>query len=206
MLHALTDEQLLFGYAESGSHDLFAELVRRHMRSLVCWLYTKVRHWETAADLAQDTFCRIHEKAHQFAGRASAKTWIFMIGWRIAVSHRRRPGFRRELQTLWDGAGDVKNGAWEYIDTPLTLQPDPHRKPDDEAAFQEELRMLNGALSNSRTGGVLEMTDLYGLSYDEAAERLGVPIGTIRSRRHRELDFIKQAVVKPDCTLSGGRK
>ena len=118
-----------------------------------------------AEDLAQETFLRALRSLPGFAGRSSARTWIFTIARRVAVDHVRAATARPRVaalpdwQTAAEAAGAVTAGG------------------DDGVA----LRGLIAGLAPDRREAFVA-TQVLGLSYAEAAEVCGCPVGTIRSR------------------------
>lgn len=118
-----------------------------------------------ADDLTQETFLRALRSLPGFAGRSSARTWLFTIARRVAVDHVRAAVTRPRTATLPDwrtaaeGAGAVEPAA------------------DDGVA----LHRLIAALAPERRVAFVA-TQVAGLSYAEAAQVCGCPIGTIRSR------------------------
>jgi RNA polymerase sigma-70 factor, ECF subfamily len=115
-----------------------------------------------AGDLTQDTYLRAFRALPAFEGRATARTWLFGIARRTCADYIRSAVRRRQLLTRVAEL-DVVEPA--------------HEDPSGSVGASELLRRLN---TSQREAFVL--TQVLGLSYEEAAQSLGVPIGTIRSR------------------------
>ena len=115
-----------------------------------------------ADDLTQETYLRAFRALPAFEGRASARTWLFGIARRTCADHIRGTVRRRALLSRAAALG-----------MPEPIGDD----PSDAVGAAELLRRLNPA---QREAFVL--TQVIGLSYEEAAQSLDVPIGTIRSR------------------------
>ena len=118
-----------------------------------------------AEDLTQETFARAFASLHRFAGRSSARTWLLSIARRTCADaiRNRRPS------------------------TPVAEVEPPGRSPDP--ADTVSLRLLLDALDLPfREAFVL--TQVVGLAYAEAAEVVGCPVGTIRSRVARARDAL----------------
>lgn len=114
----------------------------------------------TADDLTQETYLRAFRALPAFEGRSSARTWLLGIARRTCADHLRATVRRRAL--LQRVGGDAEHHASD---------------PSSVVGAAELLRQLRPV---HREAFVL--TQVLGLSYEEAAETLGVPIGTIRSR------------------------
>lgn len=85
----LSDEQLA-GMALAGCLDSFEELVRRYQVPLMRFLLRRGASQPDAEDLVQDTFLKAYQSLRQYNPAWKFKTWIFTIGYRLAVSHYRR--------------------------------------------------------------------------------------------------------------------
>lgn len=121
-----------------------------------------------ADDLSQETYLRACQSLRRFAGRSSSRTWLLSIARRALVDHIRAASARpRTAHADWELAADDR-AARERGATP---------------GFEDivELRMLMDGLDKDRRE-VLVLTQVLGMSYAEAADVCGVPVGTIRSR------------------------
>jgi RNA polymerase sigma-70 factor, ECF subfamily len=112
----------------------------------------------TADDLTQETFLRAFRGLGEFAGRSSARTWLLAIARHVCADHIRTTQRRRRLAQRLPAAEAV---------------PDP-------AGLVGTLELVRELPEERREAFVL--TQLVGLSYEEAAAACGVPVGTIRSR------------------------
>ena len=111
-------------------------------------------------DLAQETYTRALGSIHHFRGDGSARAWLLSIARRVCADATRREIKSRRLDQ-------------RLIADLIT------KSHHDEAWFEVD-ELLSGLNDARRTAFVL--TQLIGLSYEEAAETIGCPIGTIRSR------------------------
>jgi RNA polymerase sigma-70 factor (ECF subfamily) len=114
-----------------------------------------------ADDLTQETYLRAFRGLAAFEGRASARTWLFGIARRTCADHIRSTVRRRRLVGR---VGALTDG-------------DAHEDPSGAVGAAE----LLGRLSQPQREAFV-LTQVLGLSYEEAAQSLDVPIGTIRSR------------------------
>ena len=175
----MTDEQVTRWAlaAGRGDRDAAAAFVRATQRQLARFLQHLAGPGEVE-DLTQETYLRALRSLPGFAGRSSARTWLYTIARRVAVDHVRAAVVRPRIARVedWQGAADAVGAA------------DRPRFEDDLA-----LRDLLGALSAERREAFVA-TQLLGLSYAEAAEVCDCPVGTIRSRVARAREDLVAAL------------
>ena len=175
----MTDEQVT-GWALAagrGDRDAAAAFVRATQQQLRRFLQHLAGPGEVE-DLTQETYLRALRSLPGFAGRSSARTWLYTIARRVAVDHVRAAVVRPRIARVedWQDAADTMGAA------------DRPRFEDDLA-----LRDLLGALSAERREAFVA-TQLLGLSYAEAAEVCDCPVGTIRSRVARAREDLVSAL------------
>jgi RNA polymerase sigma-70 factor, ECF subfamily len=175
--------------ARAGDRSAFGELIRRHAAGLVTLLGRVLRDRDLALDLAQETFLRAHQHLERFDPARSFRTWIFAIGWNLALDQlrrKRRRGERVGLTFDAEGAGEAAG--------PETAEPADHREEAPEASLlreerREQVRRALDLLPPIHRA-VLVLRDLEGLSYEEVAHVLGLRLGTAKSRINRaRLEF-----------------
>lgn len=159
----------------AGDADAYGELVRRHQDRLYPTLLRLTGSAEDALDLLQDTFLRAYQNLDRFLGESSFYTWIYRIAVNHALSKRRRwrvgPRFRPFPET---GRGETLLGT-DRDDPSIPLE-----RADLERQVQNALNRLSEEFRV-----VVILKDLEGLKYEQIADVLGIPIGTVRSRLHR---------------------
>ncbi|OFW07292.1 MAG: hypothetical protein A3H96_17380 [Acidobacteria bacterium RIFCSPLOWO2_02_FULL_67_36] len=158
----------------TGDQTAWDAIVRQHWRKVFNVAYKFVGRHDEAEDLAQDIFLKIFKALDTFDRRANFQTWIISISRNLCIDHYR--SVRKERQTI---AREVDTTA---------LQPASRERTPYALAEHQDLRvMLRVALEKLpltlRTAVVLR--DLQELSYQEIADRLGLPEGTVKSRINR---------------------
>ncbi|MFJ3636674.1 sigma-70 family RNA polymerase sigma factor [Streptomyces sp. NPDC090112] len=143
--------------------DRFVRALHRDVWRYVAYLSADA---QAADDLTQDVFLRALAGLHRFEGRSSARTWLLSIARRTVVDSLRHAAARPRLSDRCD---------WQAA----AEQAQPHGVPgfEDGIALAE---LLAAIPAQRREAFVL--TQLLGLPYAEAAEAIGCPIGTVRSR------------------------
>ena len=158
----------------AGDQAAWEQIVRQNWRKVFNVAYKFVGKHDEAEDLTQDIFLKIFKALNTFDRRANFQTWIISISRNLCIDHYR--SVRKERQTI---ARDVDSSE---------LQPATHeRGPYAQAEHQDLRAQLRVALEalpiTLRTAVVLR--DLQELSYQEIADRLGLPEGTVKSRINR---------------------
>ena len=172
--------------ARDGDRDALAAFVRRSQPDV--WRYCAHagdRH--NVDDLTQETYLRAIGALRSFRGEASARTWLLSVAWRVCADAVRRNRRQRAVFERFRASAEP----------PIT--------PD--ASGGVDLDALVAGLATDRRAAFV-LTQVLGLSYDEAAEVCGCPIGTIRSRVARaRADLLRAAVTdEPGAAgTSGGR-
>ena len=158
----------------SGDQQAWEAIVRQNWRKVFNVAYKFVGKHDEAEDLTQDIFLKIFKALNTFDRRANFQTWIISISRNLCIDHYR--SVRKERQLI---AREVDTGD---------LQPASAERGPYQAAEHRDLRgMLRQALQalpvTLRTAVVLR--DLQELSYQEIADHLGLPEGTVKSRINR---------------------
>jgi len=157
-------------------------IVRQYWRKVFNVAYKFVGKHDEAEDLTQDIFLKIFKALGTFDRRANFQTWIVSISRNLCIDHYR--SVRKERQTI---ARDVDSNDLQ----PASTERGPYAAAEHQD-LRELLRVALGKLPNTlRTAVVLR--DLQELSYQEIADRLGLPEGTVKSRINRgRLELARQ--------------
>jgi RNA polymerase sigma-70 factor, ECF subfamily len=171
-----TDDRRLIMECLQGRGEAFGELVRRYQDRLYNAVYRVVDSSEDAYDVVQDAFLNAYQSLNSFKGDSEFYTWLYRIAFNTAISLKRK---KRLLLSL-DG-GRPEEPVGEPIDGSELSQPGAGlERTEEEARLQKALGRLS-----AEHRAVLVLKDLEGQRYEEIAEILDVPIGTVRSRLHR---------------------
>lgn len=177
------DDLDLLRRAAKGDGAAFHELVDRHAQPLYRLAYSLAGNAADAEDLVQETLAGAFRGLDRFEGRSSVKTWLSRIlVTQVARWRRSRRGKSAvSLQAMDGGAGGAdEEGTGDTMD--------PSAGDADETPERVARRMdLHAALQKltPEHREVLLLREFQGLSYEEMAEALGVPRGTVESRLHR---------------------
>jgi RNA polymerase sigma factor (sigma-70 family) len=168
----LSDADLLARVLVDGDQHAFGELVRRHQSPVRGLLRQLTRtDVELADDLAQETFIRAHKNIRGFRGEAKFSTWLYRVAYNVFREHARK---RRELVGI--------------DEEQLKAQADP--QTTDPALRHDLMNAISQLPLHERTAIVLCCQN--GLSHDEAARVLEIPLGTVKTNVLRGREKLKK--------------
>lgn len=170
----LTDADLVARVLLHEDHHAFAELVRRH-QSTVRGLLRQLTRTDVALadDLGQETFLRAYKNLRSFRGEARFSTWLYRIAYNCFREDARR---RKELV-------GIDEAQWQAEYDPQTVDP----------ALRHDLQQALQILPLHERAAVL-LCCQNGLSHDEAARVLEIPLGTVKTNVLRGREKLKRAL------------
>jgi RNA polymerase sigma-70 factor (ECF subfamily) len=189
-LATATDQEVVV-QAKTGQDAAYRELVRRYERPVFSLVYRMVRDRELAEDLAQETFVKALNAIESYRPEFKFSSWIFKIANNAAIDHLRR----RELDTLsLDGSPNA--------DTPDAMEATTLQISDRTETPLEELeaRELGGAIETAigrlrpEYRACILLRHVEGRPYEEIAEMLSLPLGTVKTYIHRARNELRQAL------------
>ena len=158
----------------AGDQTAWEQVVRQNWRKVFNVAYKFVGKHDEAEDLTQDIFLKIFKALATFDRRANFQTWIISISRNLCIDHYR--SVRKERQTI---ARDVDSSDLQ----PATSERGPYQVAEHQDLRAQLRQALETLPVTLRTAVVLR--DLQELSYQEIADRLGLPEGTVKSRINR---------------------
>lgn len=177
------NDQQLIRDCLAGRTEAFGQLVVRYQDRLYNTLVQVLGSADDARDVAQDAFVHAYQKLSTFEGRSQFYSWLFRIALNAAVSEKRRT--RRMCASV------------EAVREQQGLEPadsHPENQPSYFLELSERQAMVTSALAELsvefRTALVLK--EMEGLKYEEIAEIVDCPVGTVRSRIHRARNELRQ--------------
>ncbi len=177
----LTDQEVVL-LARAGQEAAYRELIRRYERPVFALLFRMVRDRELAEDLAQETFIKALNAIESYRPEFKFSSWIFKIANNAAIDHLRR----RELDTLsLDGS--------PHAETPEAMQATAlqigvrQQSPLDAVEAKELGGSIEAAIGQLRPEyrACILLRHVEGRAYEEIAEILNLPLGTVKTYIHR---------------------
>ncbi len=166
----LGDEDLV-ARARAADTAAFAELYRRHRERVYRLAYRFVGNKADALDLCQETFVKALESLGSFRGSSSFSTWLTRIATNTCVDFCRHSRVRQSVPL-----------DEHYMGSSATREPRPGQSLEREEVRQAVEEALAKLTPDHRAVFVLHTIE--GLTYQEIAEAVGCPVGTVMSRLH----------------------
>jgi RNA polymerase sigma-70 factor (ECF subfamily) len=176
-------DQALVERVQAGDKTAFDVLVQKYQSKIIQLAYRYVHDQDEAMDIAQEAFIKAYKALGRFRGDSAFYTWIYRIAINTAKNHlvasSRRPP-RADIDAVEAEQYDSATGLKEYA-TP------------ERMLLRDEIKQtIAGAIENLpddlRTA--ITLRELEGMSYEEIAQAMDCPIGTVRSRIFRARDAI----------------
>ncbi|HVS04345.1 MAG TPA: sigma-70 family RNA polymerase sigma factor [Thermoanaerobaculia bacterium] len=179
---ALPPDEELVARTLAGDQGAFATLVRRYQERLANFLFRLLRDLETAHDLAQEVFLRVHQALDRYDPQYKFSTWIFRVAHNLAIDEIRKR--RVPMVSLQRSDGDETH-EWEL--------------PGEGPTPYQELRNLErgtaiGEAIDALPPDYKELVVLrhFGeLSYEEIAQLKRMPLGTVKNKLFRGRQMLK---------------
>ncbi|MBS0308855.1 MAG: RNA polymerase sigma factor RpoE [Proteobacteria bacterium] len=179
-------DQLLVERVQRGDKRAFELLVIKYQRKLMRLVSRLVRDQAEAEDVVQEAFIKAYRALPQFRGDAAFYTWLYRIGINTAKNYLVTQGRRAPTST------DVDAEEAETFDEGERLRD--INTPESMLATKQIAETVNLAMNAlpEELRMAITLREIEGLSYDDIAEMMGCPIGTVRSRIFRAREAIAE--------------
>ncbi len=166
------------GRLQQGKTDAFEILVRRHQKTIFNLAYRMLGDYDEAAETTQETFLSAYRAIGRFRGEANFSTWLYRIALNHANTRRKSIAIRQRRTVPLDTAEPL----YDY-----------HLDPAATADQREIQRHVQQALESLEPNEamIILLRDLQDISYEEVAQILEIPVGTVKSRLHRARQALK---------------
>ncbi len=176
-LEKLSDEELMLLF-QRDVLPAFDILVARFQNPLMNYVFRFVGSTDDAADVLQETFLRVYRKKHLYRTIARFSTWIYTIAGNLAKSELRKAYRKTSIPLVLERENDD-----DYVLPLSDGDPLPDRRADSALLYDRIQNSLLELPEAFREAVILR--DIQELSYEEIAEIIGMPIGTVKSRINR---------------------
>lgn len=174
--------------ARQGREDAYRELLRRYQRPVFSLIYRMVRDRELSEDLAQETFVKVLNALDSYRPEFKFSSWIFKIANNAAIDHLRR----RQLETL-SLEGSPEATSPDRVEATALQLADRAETPLDELEARELGSAIERAIGRLRPEyrSCIILRHIEGRPYEEIAEILDLPLGTVKTYIHRARSELK---------------
>jgi len=170
-----SDEELIARF-QQGDNYAFDLLVKRYKDPLLNFIYRFIGEKNEAEDIVQETFLRLFKNKHYYKEIAKFSTWIYTIAGNLAKTELRKRK-RRKLFSIS-----------HYLSTEKDYDiPDQTTSPESDTNTLITDKIIQKAIDklSPKFKQVIILRDIQGFSYEEIAEIVGIPLGTVKSRVNR---------------------
>jgi len=201
-MDASDSDVMLVERAVAGDQGAFELLVIKYQRRIQRLIGRMVRDVDLVEDIAQETFIRAYRSLHQFRGDAQFYTWLYRIAVNTAkkflMDLKRNPTVSHANLRL-DEEGDETSWAGS--------EPIADETPETILAAKEIAAVVNATLAAlpEDLRQALTLREIEGMTYEDIADVMNCPIGTVRSRIFRAREAIS-AKVKPMLNKQTGKR
>ncbi len=195
-----SDEEAI-SRARRGDHAAFRVLVERYQQRAYRLALRILHDEEMAQDAVQDAFLKVYSSLGRFEGRSRFYTWLYRVVLNLCLDLRRRDRSSRHVE-------------WAEEHTPLSEGADPDSEEPMEGAAPSPHHVLERAELRQRMAAAIEelpdaarrtllLREVDGLSYEEIAQALEIPKGTVMSRLHYARRRMQKALIAGGLGLEG---
>ena len=175
------DDLLLVAFSKNGDQEAFAQLVQRYQRRVFNLVYRMLQQYEEATEITQETFLAAWQGLPAFRGDARFPTWLYRIAYNCSLKQLELRKRDRALQVALEAEKILEYANNEQREN---AELDAH---DRQELVQEHLSHLP-----AKYRIVLILRHLQDMTYEEMAEILTMPIGTIKTHLFRARNLLKE--------------
>lgn len=190
LLGPCSDEELLASIRR-GDREAFGTLLRRYEGELYGYLRRYLGNSDLAEDVFQNTFLQVFLKIKQYEPGRPARPWLYTIATHQAIDALRRNG-RHQGVSLDQQRTEVEGGEWKHL---LDLLESRGPCPLDQVQDDERRQLVRDSVNllPDFLRQVLLLVYYQGLKYQDVANIMGIPVGTVKSRLHAALVRLQEA-------------
>jgi RNA polymerase sigma-70 factor (ECF subfamily) len=178
------DYQLVREALENNNQKAYAELMNRYREPLFFMLLKMVNNKDDAEDLTVEAFGKAFKSLDQYTAKFAFSTWLFKIATNNCIDFIRK---RKMKTTSLDKPYENDEGSEMSIEIKSSLP-----SPDEKAIFKQEYQIMLEAIEKlkPRYKELIKLRFFEELSYEEIAERLDLPLGTVKAQLFRAREFV----------------
>ena len=177
------DDMQLVKASQQGDQDAFAILVQRHQRRVFNLSWRLLQDYEDASEITQEIFLAAWQRLPAFRGEARFTTWLYRITYNCCLQQLERRKQERSLQTAVQAEQILEERSKKQAEDAL-------EQHDRQAMVREQLEQLP-----ARYRVVLILRHFQELTYEEMANILSMPVGTVKIHLFRARNLLKKRLL-----------
>jgi RNA polymerase sigma-70 factor, ECF subfamily len=185
----LVNENSMLTKARQGNVQAFEELTSSYYTKVFNICYRMLNNSEDASEQAQEAFIKAFRYIKDFKGNCSISTWLYRIATNVCLDYLRKNKNKKAVSLEQNTFEDIK-----IKDSLVSDDPGPEKVIEIKAqreAIREALSKMN-----DKNRIIIVLRDFNGLSYDEIAEIIKAPVGTVKSRISRARSELRDLLCK----------
>ena len=174
--------------AKNGSQAAYAELMERYRESVYFTMFKMVKNTDDADDLTIEAFGKAVNRLEQYSPSFAFSAWLLIIASNNCIDFIRK---KRIKVTSMDTGFTRDNGEVIYFDAKSNTQ-----NPEEAIIQSQKVKMMRNLVSKlkPRYRELVELRYFEELSYEEIAETLNLPLGTVKAQLFRARDFLANMI------------
>ncbi len=175
------NDALLVAASKQGDQDAFAQLVQRYQRRIFNLVYRILQQYDEATEITQETFLAAWQGLPSFRGDARFPTWLYRIAYNCSLKQLEHRKHDRALEAAMQA-----EQVLQHVDDSM--------RAEAELEAHDRQTMIQEQLSNlpAKYRIVLVLRHIQEMTYEEMAEALTMPIGTIKTHLFRARNLLKE--------------
>jgi RNA polymerase sigma-70 factor (ECF subfamily) len=184
------NDQILVEKAQKGDQNALNELIRKYQDKAYVYAFRLTRNQDDACDVVADAFLRVNNAIKNFKGNSSFSTWLYRIVTNCYLDRRKRDRSKSTVSL---------DATIQHDQEEITRElEDPGDTPDDTAERNQREVMLQKALNKlpEFQKAMIIMFHAEQQTYEEIAEALDLPLGTVKSRLNRARISLRELLIE----------
>jgi RNA polymerase sigma factor (sigma-70 family) len=181
--------------ARNGSQKAYGELMERYRESIYFMMFKMVKNVDDADDLTIEAFGKAFSRLDQYSPSFAFSTWLFKIASNNCIDFMRK---KRVKVTSMDTGFTTSDGEVIFYDAKSSTQ-----DPEEQIIHSQKVKMMRGLVDKlkPRYRELVELRYFEELSYEEIAETLNLPLGTVKAQLFRARDFLANMIENTKDTI-----
>lgn len=185
-IRSFTDGELIV-HAVAGRNDGFEELVRRYQRPITSYIYRMLRDYESSLDVTQEVFIKVYNSLAKYSSEYKFSTWIYRIAHNAAIDHMRR-------NSVSPMSIEAENADGSFQFQIESREPNPEQV-HERSEWRNEIDAVVQCLPPAYRDLII-LRHSRDLSYDEIAEVMSLPLGTVKNRLFRAREMMRDIFIE----------